>query len=93
MDPLRFDPDVWLETVAADKRISGFAFTLAWVIARSIRAGRWPLTVSDLARIAGRERRTVQRSFIPLEHCRFVRRRHVSACSCEIEVLMLGEPV
>lgn len=36
MGPLSFDPDVWLETVAADRRINGFAF--AWRGALPVRS-------------------------------------------------------
>lgn len=48
------------------------------------------MSVSAIGRAAGKDRRTVQRSFIPLEHCGFVRRSQVNGCAARIELMIHG---
>lgn len=90
MEPLAFDPDAWLEAIAADRRVKGFPFMLAWTIARAIRRGEWPRPICALVKDANRERRSIERALHPLEHCGFIRRVRVDARTARIDIIMNG---
>lgn len=86
------DPEAWLLQVLADKRKNTSIVYLAACLYEAVKAGVWPLTLSDLARRTGSHRRTLQRMLPKLEYCGHVRTVTVHATRVDIILVDKSAP-
>lgn len=92
LTPCTIDPDKWLRQVWDDPRRNSTLWMIAGAIYWSVKDGLWPMSVSDLARAVGVDRRSLQRMLPKLEHCGHVEVRYVHPNRVDIILIDKSAP-